>query len=88
MLFGSSWTRKWLKQPIQKPDYCFILMELHGLERNPHLKIVNSMDLCEGLIIREKFSNGKLFLTGVSPIILPHIARMVIDENEHVSEGS
>ena len=56
------------------------------LDRNPHLKVVNSMDLCEGLITRKRLRNGKLeqivldFLV-VCPITLPHITRMVIDEN-------
>ena len=30
------------------------------LDRNPHLKVVNSMNLCEGLITRKRLRNGKL----------------------------
>ena len=30
------------------------------LKRNPHLSVVNSLDLCEGLITRSRFRNGRL----------------------------
>jgi hypothetical protein len=32
----------------------------HFLERNPHLTVVNALDLCEGLITRSRFRNGNL----------------------------
>ena len=55
------------------------------LERNPHLTVVNALDLYEGLITRRRFRNGKLeesvldFFV-VCHLVLPHIRRMVIEE--------
>ena len=56
------------------------------LERNSHITVVNSLQLCEGLITRERFRDGKLeqsvldfFL--VCNLLLPHIRKMVIDED-------
>ena len=71
------------------------------LERNPHLTVVNALDLCEGLITRRRFRNGKLeesvldFFV-VCHLVRPHIRRMVIDEErkyiltnyEQVKRGS
>ena len=60
------------------------------LRRNTHLSVVNSLDICEGLITRKRLRNGKLeesvldFFV-VCNLILPHVTRMVIDEeNKHV----
>ena len=55
------------------------------LTRNSHLTVVNSLDVCEGLITRSRFRSGKLeesvldFFV-VCHLVLPHISRMVIDE--------
>ena len=56
------------------------------LERNSHITVVNSLQLCEGLITRERFRDGKLeqsvldfFL--VCNLLLPHIRKMVIVED-------
>ena len=57
------------------------------LSRHPHLSVVNSLDLCEGLITRSRLRDGKLeesvldFFV-VCNLILPHITRMVIDEQK------
>jgi hypothetical protein len=55
------------------------------LERNPHLTVVNSLSLCEGLVTRTRFREGKLeksvldFFV-VCHLVLPHVTKMVIDE--------
>jgi hypothetical protein len=54
------------------------------LERNSHLTVVNALDLCEGLITRSRYRDGKLeesvldFFV-VCHLVLPYITRMVID---------
>ena len=57
------------------------------LDKNSHLTVVNSLELCEGLITRRRIKNGKLeesvldfFL--VCNQVLPHVKRMVIDEDK------
>ena len=57
------------------------------LERNPHLTVVNSLSLCEGLITRSRLRDGKMEESAldffvVCNLILPHISRMVIDEEK------
>ena len=47
---------------------------------NSFLKVVNSMDLREGLIDRKSLGNGKLEQS-VLVVVGPHIAKMVINEN-------
>ena len=60
------------------------------LKRNPNLNVVNSLELCEGLVTRRRNRNGKveesvLDFFIVCDLILPHVTRMVIDEKkEHV----
>ena len=55
------------------------------LELNPHLTVVNSLSLCEGLITRSRFREGRLeesvldFFV-VCHLVLPHVTRMVVDE--------
>ena len=56
------------------------------LNRNPNLTVVNSLNLCEGLITRTRICNGKLeqsvldfFI--VCNLVLPFIKKMVIDED-------
>ena len=59
------------------------------LERNSHLTVVNSLELCEGLITRERFCDGKLeqsvldFFV-VCNLLLPYLKKMVIDEDRKV----
>ena len=55
------------------------------LKNNPHLTVVNSLPLCEGLITRSRIKNGVfeqsiLDFFVVCSRILPHINKMVIDE--------
>ena len=55
------------------------------LHKNPHLSVVNSLPLCEGLITRRRLKNGVpeesvLDFFIVCPRILPHITKMVVDE--------
>ena len=55
------------------------------LERNPHLSVVNSLSLCEGLITRSRLCQGKqersvLDFFVVCQKVLPHVTKMVIDE--------
>ena len=53
--------------------------------RNGQLSVVNSLDLCEGLITRSRFRNGRLeesvldFFV-VCNLVFPHLKRMVVDE--------
>ena len=57
------------------------------LGRNPHLSVVNSLPLCEGLITRRRLRDGNLeesildFYV-VCDRVLPHIVRMEIDESK------
>ena len=57
------------------------------LTRNKHLTVVNSLEICEGLITRRRFRNGSLeesildfFI--VCDQVLPHVTKMVIDEKK------
>ena len=55
------------------------------LEENPHLNFVNSLSLCPGLITRLKFREGKMEKSVIDffvvcHLVLPHITKMVIDE--------
>ena len=57
------------------------------LDRHPHLTIVNSLSLCEGLITRRRIRNGEIeesvlnfFLVCFK--VLPYVTRMVIDEQK------
>ena len=57
------------------------------LERHPQLTIVNSLDLCEGLITRTRNSEGKksesvLDFFVVCDKVLPFITKMVVDEDK------
>ena len=56
------------------------------LKLNSHLSVVNGLDLCEGLITRRRSREGKIeksvldfFI--VCNLVLPHVTRMVIDED-------
>ena len=56
------------------------------LNENPHLTVVNSLSLCEGLITRKRHREGRLETSVldffvVCSRILPHIRKMVIDED-------
>ena len=56
------------------------------LSENPNLTVVNSLSLCEGLITRKRLREGKLETSVldffvVCSRILPHIRKMVIDED-------
>ena len=70
------------------------------LTRNSHLTVVNSLNICEGLITRKRYRNGiteqsvlEFFI--VCDLILPFVKKMIIDENkryvltnyEHVKKG-
>ena len=57
------------------------------LNRNPNLNVVNSLDLCQGLITRRRSRNGiieesVLDFFIVCDRILPYVKRMVIDEEK------
>ena len=57
------------------------------LKNNPHLTVVNSLPLCEGLITRRRYKDNILeesvldFFV-VCNLVLPHITRMVIDDSK------
>ena len=57
------------------------------LQSNPHLTVVNSLPICEGLITRRRYKDDKLeesvldFFV-VCDKVLPHITRMVIDNSK------
>ena len=57
------------------------------LLRNPQLTVVNSLELCEGLITRKRVKNESIeesvldfFI--VCNLVLPHVKRMIIDEDK------
>ena len=55
------------------------------LEQNPHLTVVNSLSLCKGVVTRRRFREGRLeesvlYFFGVCHLVLPHVTRMIIDE--------
>ena len=57
------------------------------LERNPHLTVVNALNVCEGLITRSrnvenKIEQAVLDFFVVNEKILPFIKRMIVDENK------
>ena len=58
------------------------------LSRNSHLTVVNSLEICQGLITRRRFRNDKLeesvldFFV-VCNLVLPHVTRMIIDEDKN-----
>ena len=57
------------------------------LERNPHLSVVNSLSLCEGLITRSRVKNGEkensiLDFFVVCDQVLPFLKKMIIDEEK------
>ena len=57
------------------------------LERHPHLTVVNTMQVCEGLITRSRLRSGKLETSVldffvICDRILPFVTRMVIDEGK------
>ena len=57
------------------------------LSRHPQLTVVNALSLCEGLITRRRMKDGKLELSVldffvVCSRVLPHITKMVNDENK------
>ena len=57
------------------------------LNRHPQLTVVNSLNICEGLIIRSRFRDGQLeesildFFV-VCSRVLPFVSKMVIDERK------
>ena len=58
------------------------------LQTNPHLTVVNSLPLCEGLITRRRYKDNTLeesvldFFV-VCDLVLPHITRRVIDDSKN-----
>ena len=57
------------------------------LERHPHLTVVNSLPLCEGLITRSRIRGGKteesvLDFFVICNRVLPFLTKMVIDESK------
>ena len=61
---------------------------LEFLERNPQLTVVNTLNVCEGLITRsrkveEKNEKAVLDFFVVNEKILPFIKRMIVDENKN-----
>ena len=60
------------------------------LESNPHLTLVNSLPLCEGVITRMRKTAKRLEMSTLDVFvvcdkIMPHTTRMVIDEKrEHI----
>ena len=57
------------------------------LSKFPHLKVVNSLELCEGLITRKRISAKRLEIAVldffvVCAQVLPFVVKMVIDEDK------
>ena len=57
------------------------------LDRHPHLSVVNGLSLCEGLITRSRFRDGKwersvLDFFVICSRLLPYLKKMVIDERK------
>ena len=62
-----------------------IFMEF--LERNPQLSVINALDICYGLITRSRVVENKreesvLDFYVVNEKILPHVKKMIVDENK------
>ena len=57
------------------------------LDQNPHLTVINALSLCEGVVTRRRFREGRLeesvldFFV-VCHKVLPHVTKMVIDEEK------
>ena len=81
---GNLWAGKEIIPIDPRPQNRTGRLFVQFLSQNPHLSVVNALDLCEGLITRRRSREGKLeesvldfFI--VCSLILPHITRMVID---------
>ena len=87
---GNLWAGKNLIQNDPRPQNRNGKLFEQFLKRNSNLTVVNSMKLCEGLITRRRIKAGKLeesvldFFV-VCDTVMPHITKMVIDEEgKHV----
>ena len=87
---GNLWAGKDLIPGDPRPQNRNGKMFKDFLDRHPHLSIVNSLPLCEGLITRSRVRDGTLeesildFFV-VCSRVLPHVTKMVIDvDRNHI----
>ena len=87
-MHGNSWAGKDIIKNDPRPQNTNGRLFEQFLKRNPNLTVVNSLNLCEGLVTRRRSRNGKLeesildyFV--VCDQILPFVTRMVIDEDKN-----
>ena len=84
---GNLWAGKDIIPGDPRPQNRNGKMFQEFLKRNSHLTVVNSLPLCDGLIIRRRRKDGVLeesildFFV-VCDLVLPHITKMVIDESK------
>ena len=85
---GNLWAGKDIIKNDPRPQNTNGRLFEQFLKRNPNLTVVNSLNLCEGLVTRRRSRNGKLeesildyFV--VCDQILPFVTRMVIDEDKN-----
>ena len=84
---GNLWAGKEIIRNDPRPQNNNGRRFMEFLNRNPHLTVVNNLNLCEGVITRKRIRSGKLeqsildfFI--VCNLVLPFVTRMVIDEEK------
>ena len=84
---GNLWAGPKIIPGDPRPQNCNGKLFEQFLEQNPHLTVVNSLSLCEGLITRKRERNGILeesvldfFI--VCDQVLPYVTKMKIDEDK------
>ena len=73
------------KDPNKQNQNGKIFMDF--LRRNPQLTVINTLDICEGLITRSKtvedrIEQAVLDFYVVNEKILPHVKKMIVDESK------
>ena len=84
---GNLWAGKTLIKNDPRPQNSNGRMFQQFLDRNLHLTVVNSLNICEGLITRKRARNGKIEMSVldffiVCDRVLPFVTRMFIDEDK------
>ena len=84
---GNLWAGKTLIKNDPRPQNSNGRMFQQFLDRNLHLTVVNSLNICEGLITRKRARNGKMEMSVldffiVCDRVLPFVTRMFIDEDK------
>ena len=85
---GNFWAGKDIIKSDPRPQNNNGKLFQQFLERNKNLTVVNSLELCEGSITRQRLRNGKseksiLDVFIVCNLVLPYLTKMVIDEDKN-----